>query len=357
MPWGKIPISQIVKRVIQRAIWLLVAVGLVARPTPPDTITIIGVGDIMLGTNFPDESYLPPAGVNLLEPLADLTKGADVTVGNLEGTFLDSGGVAKRCDDSTRCYAFRQPTHNARYLAEAGFDLLSLANNHSGDFGDVGRFSTMSTLDAAGIGYAGYMLWPDTVVIRNGVRIGFAAFAPNKGTVSLHSRAVVSQRIRRLDEKAEIVIVAVHTGAEGDSAIHVPRAAEWYLEENRGDAYKFAHTAVDAGADVVLGSGPHVTRAVELYRDRIIAYSLGNFCTYARFNFAGRGKHGPVLRIQVDREGRFLRGQIFAIKQPGRGGPVFDPRGLAIQEMRELSRQDFPESPLRIDAAGRILRE
>ncbi|MCF7797445.1 MAG: CapA family protein [Lentisphaeria bacterium] len=351
------------KRLILLASWTILSFGgLFAEPvdsdtgTGIDTIAIMGVGDIMLGTNFPDESYLPPKGVNLLEPLAMLTRNAHVTVGNLEGTFLDSGGVAKQCDDSTRCYAFRQPTEYARYLVDAGFDLLNLANNHSGDFSDLGRFSTIATLDQHGIGFAGYAIWPDTVVVRHGVRFGFAGFAPNKGTVGLHKLKAVSNRIERLKKRSDVVIVAVHAGAEGDSAMHVPRATEWYLGENRGDVYKFAHAVVDAGADVVFGSGPHVTRGVELYRDRLIAYSLGNYCTYARFNFTGRGKHGPVLRVLVDQQGKFLAGQVFAIKQPGRGGPVFDPDGLAIEEMRILSQEDFPESPLMIDSTGRILR-
>ncbi|MCF7903257.1 MAG: CapA family protein [Candidatus Marinimicrobia bacterium] len=351
------------KRRILVITWTILSFGgLFAEPvdsdssTGMDTIAIIGVGDIMLGTNFPNESYLPPDGLNLLEPMAGLTRNAHVTVGNLEGTFLDSGGVAKRCDDSTRCYAFRQPTEYARHLADAGFDLLNLANNHSGDFGDPGRSSTIATLDEHGIGYAGYTVWPDTVVVKDGVRFGFAGFAPNKGTVSLHNLGAVSKRIERLKKRSDVVIVAVHAGAEGDSVIHVPRGIEWYLRENRGDVYKFAHAAVDAGADVVFGSGPHVTRGVELYRDRLIAYSLGNYCTYARFNFSGRGKHGPVLRILIDRQGKFLSGQVFAIKQPGRGGPVFDPDGLVIEEMRILSQEDFPDSPLVIDTTGRILR-
>ena len=338
-------------------LWALLSSSLNAQSAHNDTITLIAVGDIMQGTNFPNASYLPPAGRNLLEPLQVITRNADVTFGNCEGTFLDRGGIAKTCDDSTRCYAFRQPTIFADYLADAGFDLMSLANNHSGDFGDKGRTSTMYNLSRVGIYHAGYASWPDTIFTKNGVRYGFCAFSPNKGTMSIHNIAAAQNVVRNLAAKVDIVIVSMHGGAEGDSTDHVTRETEWFLGENRGNVYQFAHAMIDAGADVIFGSGPHVTRAIELYNDRIIAYSLGNFCTYARFNLRDKGNHGPLLKIEVDKNGRFLAGQVIGIKQPGSGGPVLDPTGRAINEMRKLSLEDFPESPLVIDRIGRILRK
>lgn len=338
-------------------LWALLSSGLLAQSAAKDTITIIGVGDIMQGTNYPNSSYLPPAGRNLLQPLREITRNADVTFGNCEGTFMDKGGVAKKCDDSTRCYAFRQPTIFADNLADAGFDLVSLANNHSGDFGDKGRVSTMYNLSRVGIYYAGYASWPDTIFTKNGVRYGFCAFSPNKGTVSIHKIGAAQEIVRKLAAQSDIVIVSMHGGAEGDTVDHVTRETEWFLDENRGNVYEFAHAMIDAGADVIFGSGPHVTRAIELYKDRFIAYSLGNFCTYARFNMKDKGNHGPLVKLQVDKKGKFLSGQVIAIKQPGSGGPVLDPVGKAINEMRELSLEDFPESPLMIDSAGRILRK
>jgi hypothetical protein len=105
-----------------------------------DTLSIIGVGDIMIGSNFPDTSYLPPNdGAYLLKPVKEILQNADVTFGNLEGTLLDSGGKVKECKDTTICYAFRSPIPLWKILTEAGFDMVSLANNHSGDFGPAGR--------------------------------------------------------------------------------------------------------------------------------------------------------------------------------------------------------------------------
>src|SRR5271170_2152351 len=94
-----------------------------------DTISIIGVGDMMLGTNYPDKSFLPPDdGVHLLDSLKNILQNADVTFGNLEGTLLDKGGSVKSCANPAVCYAFRSPTHYIHYLKEAGFDVLSTAN-------------------------------------------------------------------------------------------------------------------------------------------------------------------------------------------------------------------------------------
>lgn len=114
------------------------------------TFTLITVGDIMMGTNFPDASYLPPAGTYLLDPLKEILKSGDVTFGNLEGTILNEGGELKSCSDWTKCYAFRQPDYFASEIKDAGFDILSVANNHLGDFGATGRKNTMKVLDEHG---------------------------------------------------------------------------------------------------------------------------------------------------------------------------------------------------------------
>jgi hypothetical protein len=111
---------------------------------------------------------------------------------------------------------------------------------------------------------------------------------------------------------------------------------------------------VDAGADVIFGHGPHVTRAIEVYNDRFIAYSLGNFCTYARFNLSGPNGIAPIVKLQVNRDGEFLSGKIFPIKQIGSGMPIIDPQKAAIFKIRELTHIDIPESKIVIDDNGII---
>jgi hypothetical protein len=322
------------------------------------TITIIGVGDVMLGTNFPNESYLPPNdGKTLLSAATDPIRRADIAFANCEGTFLNDGGTVKKCDDPSLCYAFRQPTKYARLLEEAGFDLVSLANNHSGDFGEIGRESTVATLQSAGLNCAGLKSCPTSIIEKDGVKYGLIGFAPNNGTLNIHNLDSAQILVRELKSKVDIVIVSFHGGAEGESHRRVPKKDEFYYNENRGDVYAFSHAVIDAGADVVFGQGPHVTRGIELYKGRLIAYSLGNFCTYGRFSLKSYAGTAPMLEIEIGRDGEFKEGRILSFIQTGEGGPMPDKEKKAVKEIQELTELDFPSSGLIIKSNGRILKD
>lgn len=335
--------------------WAVIPVSKVKKNK---TITIIGVGDIMLGTNFPNESYLPPNnGKTLLSPAIDPIRRADIAFGNCEGTFLNEGGVVKRCSEPALCYAFRQPTEYVNLLKDAGFDLMSLANNHSGDFGQIGRESTMDALQKAGLNYAGLKDCPNSIIEKDGVKYGLIAFSPNNGTLNIHNLDSAQILVRELQSKVDVVVVSFHGGAEGENHRRVPKKEEFYYDENRGDVYAFSHAVIDAGADVVFGHGPHVTRGLELYKGRIIAYSLGNFCTYSRFSLKGHAGTAPMLEIELTKEGEFTSGRIISFVQIGEGGPIPDKDKKAANEIKELSELDFPESELIIKSNGRILRK
>lgn len=320
--------------------------------------TIIGVGDIMLGTHYPDAGYLPKEGATgLLKAVVPWLNAADVAFGNLEGTLIDEGGTVKRCSNPKVCYAFRSPEHYGEALKTAGFDLMSIANNHSGDFGWEGRKRTKAVLDSNRIGYAGLAGSDEYVIIeRNGLRVGMCAFAPNTGTCSIHDLAKARQLVQFLEENSDVVMVSFHGGAEGADNQHVPRRSETYYGENRGNVYIFAHTVIDAGADIVFGHGPHVSRAVELYKDRFIAYSLGNFCTYGRFNLRGPAGYAPMIEIVVDRNGVFLEGQLISVYQGYDHGPLPDPQKRALEKVRALSWNDFPESSLMFGEDGYLYK-
>lgn len=320
------------------------------------TYTVIGVGDMMLGTNYPSAKYLPPkGGATMLAEVEGILQDADVTFGNLEGTILDEGGTAKRCNNPDACYVFRSPESYGRHFEVAGFDLLSIANNHSGDFGEAGRKKTKAVLDKHGIKYAGLAGTDEmTVFEKDGVRYGFCAFAPNRGTCDIRNLSYAKGIVEKLKARSDIIIVSFHGGAEGTSNQNVPRKSETYYGENRGDVYAFAHAVIDAGADIVFGHGPHVTRAMELYNDRIIAYSLGNFCTYGRFNLRGAAGFAPVLKVWVDKEGRFEKGEVIPVYQQYNHGPMVDPQKRAINKLIELTRQDFPETKLSISPDGML---
>ena len=323
----------------------------------PDTLIIGGVGDIMTGSSFPSELYLPPANGSLLfTEVNEKLRLPDLMTANLEGSFLDTGKVVKKCQDETKCYAFRIPEAHAGLLWEAGFDALNLANNHTGDFGQRARERTLQLLDSLGIGCAGLESRPWTVLEKNGVRYGFCGFSPFTGSVDMMLTDTVRKIISRLDSLCDIVIVSLHAGAEGAAHRHVTRASEIFYDEDRGNVHAFAHMAVDAGADIVFGHGPHVPRAVEVYKDRFIAYSLGNFCTWARFNLKGANGLAPLLYVYTDSKGRFLMARVFSYRQLGEGGPVADETSGAWNEIMNLTREDFPESDLDFSREGYIFK-
>jgi len=324
-------------------------------PLLPESVTIIGVGDMMLGTNFPEERYLPPdSGKYMLKEVAETLRSADITFGNLEGVILNEGGDQKKCKNPNLCYLFRSPEYMAARLKEAGFDLVSIANNHAGDFGDSGRINTSRVLDSIGINYAGSVLQPYTLFTRNNVKYGFAAFSPNKGTPSIGDLKTAISTVKHLDSLCNIVIVSFHGGAEGKDYQHVTRETEYFYGENRGNVYEFSHALIEAGADIIFGHGPHVPRALELFNNRLIAYSLGNFCTYGRFNLQGENAYAPILKIIVDIDGSFLNGEIISAIQTGLGIPKLDSSHRAARTIKSLSEEDFQEAQIVIGDSGVI---
>lgn len=320
-----------------------------------DTLTIVGVGDIMLGTNFPDPNYLPPdSGKYLLKDVLPYLRQADLTFGNHEGVILNEGGNQKHCSNPKLCYLFRSPEFITQNLVNAGFDVMSLANNHAGDFGNPGRKNSMRVLDSLGIHHAGQLAKPYTVFTKEGITYGFAAFSPNTGTVSINDLENAREIVRRLDSLTDIVIISFHGGAEGRKFEHVTREREYFYGENRGNVYEFSHALIDEGADIIFGHGPHVARAIEVYKKRFIAYSLGNFCTYARFNLSGVNGLAPIAQIKTTNEGEFISGKIISAKQKGEGIPEIDPNFSAALRIKQLTEMDFPDSKIFIDETGNI---
>ena len=321
----------------------------------PDYVRIMGVGDMMIGTNFPDPKYLPPdSGNSILSFVTDSLKLADVTFGNLEGVILNEGGTPKNCKNPEKCYIFRMPEYMVQNFKNAGFNLLSVANNHSGDFGEEGRVSTSNLLTQAEIHFAGFDTKPYTIFKKGHLRYGFAAFAPNKGTASINDIETARNIVAHLDSLVDIIIISFHGGAEGKSFEHVTRETEFFYGENRGNVYEFSHALVDAGADIIFGHGPHVVRAIEIYKNRFIAYSLGNFSTYARFNLRGPNAYAPIIDLQVSSSGEFLSGKIISAIQTGLGIPKFDSQNRAALRIKELSEIDFPEAEIIVESSGVI---
>lgn len=329
------------------------------KPALSEPLTLAFVGDIMMGTTFPDSingSHLPKnGGKNLFDDCRDIFERADVVAGNLEGSFLNGPGKRRRMTNPNTYYIFRMPTSYVDNLVDAGFDFVGIANNHINDFGEPGRSSTIKTLHNAGIGVAGLKNRCETAYIdRDGRRIGFTQFGHSGNNLQTVDTKDITRVVGTLRDSADIVVVSFHGGAEGATLTHVPFKTERHLGENRGDVVKFAHAAIDAGADVVFGHGPHVPRGVELYKGHIIFYSLGNFCTPYRVNIAGVSGYAPVAEVTIDSDGKFRSGKIHSFVQQRGRGPVADPNNSVAKLMRRLSAEDFPRSPLDIGSDGTI---
>lgn len=322
-------------------------------PPPRTVLTVSAVGDIMLGTDFPRNHLPPENGQYLLSGVAPILRAADITFGNFEGTLLSGGEPAKQCRNPARCYVFRTPPEYAQNLLEAGFDVMSLANNHARDFGNEGRTSSMSVLSQAGIQHSGlagdFASWQ-----VKGKLIGLIAFAPFRGANNPLDIEAAQDTIRAFKAEHDVVLVSMHMGAEGEAATRIPFAEELFHGENRGDVVLFSRAMVEAGADLVLGHGPHVPRALELYQGRLIAYSLGNFCTYYGINVRGKNGLAPILNVSLYDDGEFKSGQIISARQIRPDGPTLDPQHAAARLMAELTRLDFPDTPLEISYEGLI---
>jgi poly-gamma-glutamate capsule biosynthesis protein CapA/YwtB (metallophosphatase superfamily) len=299
----------------------------------------------------------------MLADVAPLLGAADLAIGNLEGPLHDGrgaphctpGGIAERNrgrPGGSSCWAFRMPTRYGALLKAAGFGVLGIANNHIDDFGPAGRASTLAELDRLGIGHTGSAGAVARRVVR-GRTVEVIAFAPYAGMNDMRDL----QRARELVSRstADLVVVSFHGGAEGVRAQHVPAGRETYHGEDRGEVRAFAHAVIDAGAALVVGHGPHVVRGLELYRGRLIAYSLGTFASYRGISVRGVLGLTLVLEARLGAGGRLLGGRIHPVRQRPPGGPRRDPRREVIDLMRTLSTKDFGAAAPNIAADGQLL--
>lgn len=331
--------------------------SLATAPALPDTLTVAMSGDIMMGTTYPTVRLPANEGRDLFQDTAPVLRRASLAVGNLEGTLCEGGLSTK--GNGPYSYAFRTPPAYARLLTDAGYDFLSMANNHSNDFGEHGILSTERALDDEGLAYAGLSGRREWAVVeRDGVRWGLCAFGHNQKTLKHADLKKVGEILDTLRKCADLIVVSFHGGAEGADKGHLPRGTETYIGENRGNLREFAHFCIDHGASVVYGHGPHVTRCVEVYKGRFIAYSLGNFCTPYGISLTGVKGYAPVITVRIlSTDGSFIDGQIHPFIQQYGVGPRTDRSGIVCRHIQALSESDVPESEARVRADGAILKK
>lgn len=237
--------------------------------TSQSTISIGWVGDMVPAS---DPAYNQTALDNVSSALST----PNLMIGNLEGTFALPERSSKCSYLKTMCHAFRGDPIFADSLKASGFDVVSLVNNHSYDYGTEGLYDTQKELDRVGIPY----ITPEKPTISitvNGKKIGIVGLSSTEPTQTITDYEFIKNTVTSLKETNDIVIVIFHGGAEGSDKTIVPGTDEFMGTENRGNVELVAHTAIDYGADLVLGSGPHVLRKIEYYKGGVIAYSMGNF--------------------------------------------------------------------------------
>lgn len=323
-----------------------------ARPQFTGEVTIAMTGDIMTGSILPTPNMPPNDGRDTFIDCAKLLQSADVACGNLEGVLGDSGKPRKA--PGPLSFSFMMPTKSVQLLVDAGYDFLGIANNHINDFYPVAIQSTIKTLRDNGIGVAGTRDCETCIREINGVKYGFCAFGHESYTLRTQDKATVTRIVKKLRSECDIVIVCFHGGSEGVSERHLPYGTEYFHGADRGNLREFAHLCIDSGADIVYGHGPHVCRAMELYKGHLIAYSLGNFATPRGMKLDGPTSYAPLLIVKLQ-GGKFAEGQIHTFIQYRDKGPRADKSGAVIKEIQSLSNEDIKDNELVIADDGKLL--
>lgn len=297
-------------------------------------ITIGWVGDTTPGSKY---GTPPDGGRALFTNLRSRLSAPDLMMANCEGTY-STATTSKGSGPNT--FAFQAPPSYASALKWAGIDLVSIANNHSHDFLQAGLQQTEGALKAVGIPFAGIPENTPIVTVK-GVKVAVLAFSPYPWNNNINNIPTAADLVRQVAGSADLVIVLMHAGAEGSDKTHTPHGSEFAFGENRGDSRAFAHAVIDAGADLVLGSGPHVIRGIERYKHRLIAYSLGNFAGWGNFGTGGTLSLSGLLTVKIDASGRIHGGRWLSLYISGPGVPGVDANNTAAHLVSQLSAADF----------------
>ncbi|MFH7242593.1 MAG: CapA family protein [Spirulina sp.] len=330
----------------------LTALNANALQAPP-TLTVNAVGDVIPGTNYPNYR-LPQDWQYLFGGIQYQLQQADIVFGNFESTLTEVRNSPKGAG-RPNVFAFRTPPWYASVLKVAGFNVMSVANNHSFDFGDQGFIDTMANLEQEGIkavGRKGEIVYTEA----KGLKLAFIAFSHLNQHNTVHDLDAAAALVQEAEQNADIVVVSFHAGKEGSDATATRNQTEYFLSENRGNVVQFSRTVVDHGADLVLGHGPHVPRAIELYNNKLIAYSLGNFLGYRTLSTAGNLGTSLILTTNLDGNGDFVSGRVVPVALDRNGVPYLDDHFKGVILVRTLTRRDFPDTPLTIDDEGYIWR-
>jgi poly-gamma-glutamate synthesis protein (capsule biosynthesis protein) len=273
---------------------------LIQTPNSDPFIHLVAVGDIMLDRSLGDVIQQGNVGYPFELVIEELTA-ADFTVGNLESSLGDIG------EPANKSYTFQAPPEAAKSLAYAGFDLLSLANNHALDYGQDALIQAISLLQREGIDVVGagadvVEATSPILLESKGVKLAFLAYVdvpiegsgfdtrswnaePSSPGLNWSDPTNIANAVAAAKDISDIVIVLLHSGYE-------------YVEQPSPEQSAAAKAAIDAGADLIIGHHAHVLQGLEFYKDGVIVYGLGNFA----FDIDGDPNTG-ILNVWLDKEG------------------------------------------------------
>ena len=303
-----------------------------------DLISITAVGDVNFGSDYSGYKTAQKNNRGFFKHCRKILRSADIAFCNLETVVCEKGKPAKK-EDGKNTFVFRCPPEFAGMIADAGFDVVSIANNHIRDFGVFGENETKKNLEKNKIQFLSKDGKRAEFFIR-GKSVCFTGFSSGFGKRSIVNSEEVFKEIRNLSERYDILVVSFHAGAEGEKALHTKNATEFFLGENRGNPVFLARGAIDNGADLILMHGPHVPRAIEIYKERLIAYSLGNFVNYG-WSLNKYTGIAPLFWIELYPDGRLHGLKIYSFVQKKPGYPEFDRDFTAYKIIRELTEKDF----------------
>ncbi len=301
-------------------------------------LTIVAAGDVNFGSDWPIDRTAGKNERDFFRNCKKIIQKADISFFNLETVLCEKGQPAKYTDGK-KSFVFRASPDFADVISDAGFDVVSIANNHIRDFGIYGENETKKALMSRGVKFLS--IDGDTAgFVVNGRTILFTGYTSGNRERSIVNQKFVFEEIKKLSQECDILVVSFHAGAEGESALHTADRTEFFLGENRGNPVSLARGAIDNGADLVLMHGPHVPRAIEIYKERLIAYSLGNFVNYG-WSLNKYTAIAPLFWIELFPDGRLCGLKIYSFVQKKPGYPEFDNSFSAYKLIKKLTEQDF----------------
>ena len=326
-------------------------------------------GDVALGTNLDtswatraSKSWRRPVAAlpdpdSLLAPLHPLFASADVVLLNVEAA-IGEGAVPPKCGEgSTACYALRMPPNVAaalRRVNDSAAVVGNVANNHARDAGPDGLDTTVAHLTSAGVLVTGFDTLATIATTPYGDTVAILGFSTS-GPPDARDLAAVRRHVARAAERWPRVIVTMHLGAEGVKAQRTRDSTETFYGTDRGNPVRFADAALRSGADLVIGHGPHVMRAMRFVNGRLVAYSLGNLLTYGPFSMRAPLDRSGVLCATLADSGTVTDARLLATRQVPPGGVRPDPTGRAGRIADSLARLDFPRDGARVLRDGTVV--